>query len=345
VIPSSCTGVTNCGFETGTNANLRDSSTSDSKCAITRDPSFVHSGTYADQCTFSATSKFSFTYIDGSSNNGTTYVPGNGYSLSFWAKFSSGASDSGLTCTITPDNGDTASYQGSCQRTAAEQQNGFYQYALPFNATTKSMGFYININTVSGTYTFDDISVLLVRESPDPTPTPAPEPPVDDNCDGFKNCGFETGDFTGWDMSADEPATVSITNVAHTGDYAASITIPPNSARLAALVHQDITAQDVLVGHTYQFSFWAKLSSESDIKCSVNKFGLTIFDDVMPIVVADPGEFQQYAVAFTVPDQHDPDQNKAEGVFQCLLFDPITYIFDDFALVELTGSTVSAKRK
>ncbi|MEO5960247.1 MAG: carbohydrate binding domain-containing protein, partial [Opitutaceae bacterium] len=65
------------------------------------------------------------------------------------------------------------------------------------------------------------------------------------------NPGFETGDFTGWTLSGNS-GFISITNDAHSGDFAASF---------GAVGSQTLLAQTVVAtvpGATYTVDFWLR---------------------------------------------------------------------------------------
>ena len=191
-----CTGVYDCGYESGFADVLPGYSTAILHCLVTDDPAYVHTGTYAQQCMINNTS-YGVAYLDSERNY--NFVPGKSYTVSFWAKFDNGAQADGLTCRVWVGFGDGGTqYRGKCPLTDAAPEKGFYQFALPFTARDNYTSFDVSFNgTMPGTYTFDDVSFLegmydvkyatatptaTATYSYTPTSTPAPLPTGNQNC-------------------------------------------------------------------------------------------------------------------------------------------------------------------
>jgi hypothetical protein len=140
------------------------------------------------------------------------------------------------------------------------------------------------------------------------------------------NGGFETGDFTGWNLSGNS-GFISITNnpsQVHGGQFAARFGAVGSPTTLSQ--SQNVTT---VVGHTYTLDFWLQ-----------NEFGpVNLFDakfggaTVVQLINADPFPYAEFTVTGLV----------ATSTTTSISFDfqqnPSFWDFDDVSLVDTTVVT------
>jgi hypothetical protein len=136
------------------------------------------------------------------------------------------------------------------------------------------------------------------------------------------NCGFETGDFTGWTLGGNglTPLEVNSNFATHTGNFGV----------LSSAVHSDATLSQVLatVPGTYQVEAWFDSSGAcfggGSVACDFN----VTFNGVEGINLVNPPTFPYTEFSFLVSSVGGP-----ATLFIGARNDPSADAFDDFSVV------------